>query len=153
MKSWLLWEFPESFQSGIQQLFFWSGVAIWVGLAARFLVPAKVVKGPWLTFVLGFVGSCLGPLATSAIFRLENFNPIGPAGFVVSTLVAVLTLLLFYVVSFFFPANLDEDETEDDEDEEEDDEERRQEEPLVLARPSDLKRPVRVSTDRERRRR
>ncbi|MBQ7029137.1 MAG: hypothetical protein IJN32_02735, partial [Thermoguttaceae bacterium] len=63
MEELLLWEFPLKVREWATLLFFWSGVAIWVGLAARFLIPAGIVRGPWLTLCLGFVGSCLGPFA------------------------------------------------------------------------------------------
>ncbi len=124
MEELLLWEFPPKVREWTALLFFWSGVAIWIGLAARFLVPARVVRGPWLTLCLGFVGSCLGPFALRSFFNLDRFDPIGPCGMVASVVVAVATLCLFYIVAFFFPSRLDE---EDEEENERDDEEERNE--------------------------
>lgn len=125
MEELLLWEFPPKVREWTALLFFWSGVAIWIGLAARFLVPARVVRGPWLTLCLGFVGSCLGPFALRSFFNLDRFDPIGPCGMVASVVVAVATLCLFYIVAFFFPSRLDE---EDEEENERDDEEERERE-------------------------
>lgn len=118
MEELLLWEFPPKVREWSTLLFFWSGVAIWVGLAARFLVPARVVRGPWLTLCLGFVGSCLGPFALRSFFNLERFDPIGPCGLVASIAAAVATLCLFYVVAFFFPPRFEDEENECDGDEE-----------------------------------
>ena len=114
MEELLLWEFPPKVREWATLFFFWSGVAIWIGLAARFLVPARVVRGPWLTLCLGFVGSCLGPFALRSFFNLNRFDPIGPAGLLASILVAVTTLCLFYIVAFFFPSRLDEDDEDED---------------------------------------
>jgi uncharacterized membrane protein YeaQ/YmgE (transglycosylase-associated protein family) len=119
MEELLLWEFPPKVREWATLLFFWSGVAIWVGLAARFLVPARVVRGPWLTLCLGFVGSCLGPFALRSFFKLDRFDPIGPCGLVASVGVAVATLCLFYIVAFFFPPRFDDEEDANDEEEEE----------------------------------
>ena len=115
MEELLLWEFPPKVREWASLLFFWSGVAIWIGLAARFLVPARVVRGPWLTLCLGFVGSCLGPFALRSFFNLERFDPIGPCGLVASIVAAVATLCLFYAVSFFFPARFEDDEEDENE--------------------------------------
>ena len=118
MEELLLWEFPTKVREWATLLFFWSGVAIWIGLAARLIVPARVVRGPWLTLCLGFVGSCLGPFALRSFFDLDRFDPIGPCGLVASVLVAVATLCLFYIVAFFFPPRFEDDEDDESGDEE-----------------------------------
>lgn len=115
MEELLLWEFPPKVREWATLLFFWSGVAIWIGLAARFLVPARVVRGPWLTLCLGFVGSCLGPFALRSFFNLDRFDPIGPCGLVASIVAAVATLCLFYAVAFFFPERFEDEEDDVDE--------------------------------------
>ena len=115
MEELLLWEFPPKVREWATLLFFWSGVAIWIGLSARFLVPARVVRGPWLTLCLGLVGSCLGPFALRSFFNLDRFDPIGPCGLVASVVAAVATLCLFYAVSFFFPARFEDDEEDENE--------------------------------------
>ena len=114
MEELLLWEFPLKVREWATLLFFWSGVAIWVGLAARFLIPAGIVRGPWLTLCLGFVGSCLGPFALRSFFDLDRFDPIGPCGLVASVGVATATLCLFYAVAFFFPSRLEDEDNEID---------------------------------------
>ena len=117
MEELLLWEFPPKVREWATLLFFWSGVAIWIGLTARFLAPARVVRGPWLTLCLGFVGSCLGPFALRSFFNLERFDPIGPCGMVASVAAAVATLCLFSVVAFFFPPRFDDEENDESDDE------------------------------------
>ena len=112
MEELLLWEFPPKVREWATLLFFWSGVAIWIGLAARFLIPARVVRGPWLTLCLGFVGSGLGPFALRSFFNIDRFDPIGPCGLLASVCVAVATLCLFYAVAFFFPSRFDDEEEE-----------------------------------------
>jgi len=124
MEELLLWEFPPKVREWATLLFFWSGVAIWIGLAARFLVPARVVRGPWLTLCLGFVGSCLGPFALRSFFNLERFDPIGPCGMVASVAASVATLCLFYVVAFFFPPRFDDEESDERDGEEDGESER-----------------------------
>ncbi len=114
MQSFLLWELPPNAQEIARQIFFWSGFSIWVGLTARFLVPTKVANGAWLTLCAGFIGSSLGPIATNAFFDVENFNPVGPAGFVSATLVASATLLLFCALSFLATPNDSDNEEEED---------------------------------------
>lgn len=118
MEELLLWEFPPKVREWATLLFFWSGVAIWIGLAARFLVPARVVRGPWLTLCLGFVGSCLGPFALRSFFKLDRFDPIGPCGLFASVVVALATLCLFYIVAFFFPPRFEDEEEEEERGEE-----------------------------------
>ena len=117
MEELLLWEFPPKVREWATLLFFWSGVAIWTGLAARFLIPARVVRGPWLTLCLGFVGSCLGPFALRSFFNVDRFDPIGPCGLLASVCAAAATLCLFYAVSFFFPSRFEDEEEEEDGDE------------------------------------
>lgn len=142
MEELLLWEFPPKVREWATLLFFWSGVAIWVGLAARFLVPARVVRGPWLTLCLGFVGSCLGPFALRSFFNLDRFDPIGPCGMVASIAASIATLCLFYVVAFFFPPRFD-DEENDESDGDEDGESERENETEETDRRLDRREPPR----------
>ena len=149
MEELLLWEFPPKVREWASLLFFWSGVAIWIGMAARFLVPARVVRGPWLTLCLGFVGSCLGPFALRSFFNLERFDPIGPCGLVASIAAAVATLCLFYVVAFFFPPRFD-DEENDESDGEGDDENDRENEAEEMERRIERREPPRRRQDFDR---
>lgn len=150
MEELLLWEFPPKVREWATLLFFWSGVAIWVGLAARCLIPARVVRGPWLTLCLGFVGSCLGPFALCSFFRLADYDPIGPSGLFASVFAATATLCLFYVVAFFFPSRSDDDRRDLDVEEDERDDFDEEEERDERLRPKARKPRRRQSVERER---
>lgn len=99
----LEWNLPENGQALLNVILIWLGFALLVGLAARAVVPGKRGRGAWATLLIGLTGSCLGPLLTTAFLKIDNFNPIGLFGFLVSVASAVVALLLFHLLMFLFP--------------------------------------------------
>jgi uncharacterized membrane protein YeaQ/YmgE (transglycosylase-associated protein family) len=59
------------------------------------ILPARQPSGPILTLLLGIVGSLIGLLALSLVFRGRQLNPISPLGFLASTAAAFLLLILY----------------------------------------------------------
>ncbi len=101
--SFLQWNFSTKTQETINVILIWLGFSIIVGLIARILVPGRVNRGPFATLIIGLTGSCLGPLLATTLREVENFNPIGPAGFIISILTAVVALYLFHFTMILFP--------------------------------------------------
>lgn len=99
----LQWNLPPTGQSLLNVILLWLGFAALVGLTARVLVPGRRGRGPWSTLLVGLTGSCLGPLLTTAFFKIDRFNPIGLFGFLASVAAAVTALLLFYLTMAIFP--------------------------------------------------
>ncbi len=66
-----------------------------VGVIARFIYPGAVAMGFWLTVVLGIIGSIVGGLIGSAIWRSPN-QKFHPAGIILSILGALIVLWLYF---------------------------------------------------------
>lgn len=99
----LQWNLPPTGQSLVNVILIWLGFALVVGLIARTIVPGKKGRGAWATLLIGLTGSCLGPLLTTTFLKIEDFNPIGLFGFLVSVASAVIALLLFHLLLLIFP--------------------------------------------------
>jgi uncharacterized membrane protein YeaQ/YmgE (transglycosylase-associated protein family) len=65
-----------------------------VGVIARFIYPGAVAMGFWLTVVLGIIGSIVGGLIGSAIWRSPN-QKLHPAGIFVSILGGLIVLWVY----------------------------------------------------------
>jgi len=105
MEQFLGWEFAPPLRELETAFFVWSGFAIWIGIIARVPFRSRALRSPWLTLVLGFIGTCLGPFLTRSFFQLERFDPLGPAGIVSSIIAAALAITFFHVFSFLSPQN------------------------------------------------
>lgn len=95
-------EFPPETRRLVVFTFFWSGLAIWVGLIARVIIPSRYFRNPWAIFCLGWIGVALGPLVVRTFLGAEKFDPISPSGLVVSVLFSVIATLIYHVFSFLF---------------------------------------------------
>ena len=82
-------EFPPETRRLVVYTFFWSGLAIWVGLIARVIIPSRYFRNPWAVFCLGWIGVALGPLVVRTFL-------------VVSVLFSVIATLIYHVFSFLF---------------------------------------------------
>jgi uncharacterized membrane protein YeaQ/YmgE (transglycosylase-associated protein family) len=84
-----------SAQSWVNLFFLWLGFGTVVGITAQVCLPSGEPKGIFGILVIGVAASCFGPLSISLFLKQEQFNPIGPVGFFVSVLVALVFLLLY----------------------------------------------------------
>ena len=77
----------------------WLGFAIVAGLLAQLLLPGRRPSGPWGTLVIGVLGSFLGLLLVSLLWRRSDFNPISPVGLLASVggALCLLTAYRFFV--------------------------------------------------------
>jgi uncharacterized membrane protein YeaQ/YmgE (transglycosylase-associated protein family) len=87
-------ELSQTAQHWVNVVLIWVGFGTLAGLLARMILPAQQPSGPVLTLLLGIVGSLLGLLALSYLFRGRELNPISPLGFLAATAAAFLLLLL-----------------------------------------------------------
>ena len=76
---------------------FLSHLLVPVGDASEIDVKQNVVankfRGFGTSLLCGMIGSCLGPLAVTVLWHPTHFNPISPAGLVISMIPAILLLL------------------------------------------------------------
>jgi uncharacterized membrane protein YeaQ/YmgE (transglycosylase-associated protein family) len=90
-------EFSQAAQHWVNVVLIWVGFGTLAGLLARAILPAEQSSGPVLTLLLGIVGSLIGLLALSWLFRGRQLNPISPLGFLAATAAAFLLLILYRV--------------------------------------------------------
>jgi len=88
-------EFSPAAQHWVNVVLIWIGFGTLAGLLARVILPARQPSGPVLTLLLGIVGSLIGLLALSLLFRGRQLNPISPLGFLAATATAFLLLILY----------------------------------------------------------
>ena len=84
-------------QQWINLILIWTGFGILVGLLAKALVPGREPAGPVGTLLVGMIGSVVGPLALTLLWRRDPFNPISPLG-LLAAIGGVLVLLVVYRV-------------------------------------------------------
>jgi uncharacterized membrane protein YeaQ/YmgE (transglycosylase-associated protein family) len=82
-------------QSWVNLFFLWLGFGIVVGMTAQAFLPSGEPKGTFGILVLGVSSSCAGPFLITKFLNPEHFNPIGPVGFFVSVLTALVFLLIY----------------------------------------------------------
>lgn len=95
-------ELTQSAQHWVNVVLIWVGFGTLAGLLARAILPVGQPSGPVLTLLLGIVGSLIGLLALSLVFRGRQLNPISPLGFLAATAAAFLLLLLYRGCSAYF---------------------------------------------------
>lgn len=96
------YNFSQSAQLYVNLVLMWIGFATVVGLAVRSVLPGKEPSGLIGTVVIGILGCCIGPLALSSVWQLENFNPISPYGFCAAVVCAFVFLLLYRIFFLVF---------------------------------------------------
>jgi uncharacterized membrane protein YeaQ/YmgE (transglycosylase-associated protein family) len=65
-----------------------------VGVLARWFYPGAIGLGFWMTAILGVVGSLVGGVITSLLFRAPD-GRFHPAGFVMSIVGALIVLWVY----------------------------------------------------------
>ena len=87
-------------------VFIWVGFGTIVALLSHLLVPigessdseiarhgSHRFRGFGTSLFCGIIGSCLGPLAVTLFWQPTHFNPISPAGLVISMIPAIILLV------------------------------------------------------------
>jgi uncharacterized membrane protein YeaQ/YmgE (transglycosylase-associated protein family) len=90
-------------QQWVNVTLLWIGFGTLAGLLARSLIPGRELGGALGTVMVGIVGSVVGPLTLCHFLKPENFNPIGPLGFLAAVGGAVVCLLLLRIVATVVP--------------------------------------------------
>ncbi len=83
-------------QQWVNVVLIWVGFGTLAGLAAKVILPVRQPSGSIPTLLLGIVGSVLGLLVLSLVFRSQQVNPIGPLGFLAATAGAFLLMILYH---------------------------------------------------------
>ena len=87
---------PEA-QHWVNQILIWLGFGTLVAVLVRSLLPGREPAGMISMILIGVVGTCVGPLVLSTIWRIDQFNPISPIGFFASFVCSFLFLLFYQV--------------------------------------------------------
>jgi uncharacterized membrane protein YeaQ/YmgE (transglycosylase-associated protein family) len=109
-------------QQWINLILIWTGFGILVGLLAKALVPGRQPVGPVGTLLAGMVGSVIGPLALTLLWRRDQFNPISPLGFFSAIAGALLLLAAYHILTPWLFQPKEEDDRAEEEEEIEDEE-------------------------------
>jgi len=96
-------------QQWVNVTLIWVGFGTLAGLLARSLVPGREPAGAMGTVMIGIVGSVVGPLTLCYLLKRQDFNPIGPLGFLAAVGGAVACLLLYRVLVTLMPVPPQED--------------------------------------------
>ena len=99
----------QAAQQWVNVILLWVGFGTLAGLLARSLIPGREPAGALGTVMIGIVGSVVGPLALCYLLKREDFNPIGPLGFLAAVGGAVVCLFLYRGVATLMPAPPQED--------------------------------------------
>ncbi|MCL2116889.1 MAG: hypothetical protein FWH27_00535 [Planctomycetaceae bacterium] len=84
-------------QHWVNLILIWLGFGAIVAIVVRSLLPGREPSGMISMLLIGVVGTCVGPLIVSTVWRIEQFNPISPVGFLASFVCSFLFLLLYQV--------------------------------------------------------
>jgi uncharacterized membrane protein YeaQ/YmgE (transglycosylase-associated protein family) len=107
----LTWELGSTAQHWFNAILIWVGFGTVAGLLARTLIPARDVGGAAVVVTLGIIGSVIGPVGLSYLFRDRILNPLGPLGLLAATAGAFVLLAIYRLV--VRPASAAETEDED----------------------------------------
>ena len=99
----------QAAQQWVNVTLIWIGFGTLAGLLARSLIPGREPAGAMGTVMIGIVGSVLGPLALCYLLKRQDFNPIGPLGFLAAVGGAAVCLLLYRVVATLIPGEPQEE--------------------------------------------
>jgi uncharacterized membrane protein YeaQ/YmgE (transglycosylase-associated protein family) len=84
-------------QHWVNLILLWLGFGTLVAILVRCLLPGREPSGMIGTILIGVVGTCVGPLIVSTVWRIEQFNPITPIGFLASFVCSFLFLIFYQV--------------------------------------------------------
>jgi len=82
-------------QHWVNVILIWLGFGTLVAILVRCLLPGREPTGMISMILIGMVGTCVGPLLVSTIWRIKDFNPICPVGFFASFVCSFLFLLAY----------------------------------------------------------
>ena len=85
-------------QHWVNLILLWLGFGTLIAILVRSLLPGREPSGMISMILIGVVGTCVGPLIVSTVWRIENFIPISPIGFFASFVCSFLFLLFYQVV-------------------------------------------------------
>ena len=99
----------QAAQQWVNVTLIWVGFGTLAGLLARSLIPGREPAGALGTVMIGIMGSVVGPLALCYLLKRQDFNPIGPMGFLAAVGGAVVCLLLYRVAVALMPGESHEE--------------------------------------------
>ena len=84
-------------QHWVNLILVWLGFGALIAILVRSLLPGREPSGMISMFLIGVVGTCVGPLIVSTVWQIDDFNPISPIGFLASFVCSFLFLLFYQV--------------------------------------------------------
>jgi len=91
-------ELSEVAQHWFTVVLIWIGFGTLAGLMAKALFPAREPSGAVTVVTLGIIGSLIGPLTISWLWRGHAPNPIGPLGLLAATASALVLMIVYRLV-------------------------------------------------------
>lgn len=91
-------ELSEAAQHWFTVVLIWVGFGTLAGLMAKALLPAREPSSAVAVVTLGIIGSLIGPLAISRMWRGQTLNPIGPLGLLAAAASALALMVLYRLV-------------------------------------------------------
>ena len=88
-------ELSEAAQHWFTVTLIWIGFGTLAGLLAKALLPAREPSNAAAVVAIGIVGSLIGPLALSYLWRGHVPNPIGPLHLLSATGCALVLMILY----------------------------------------------------------
>ena len=92
------YQLSEAAQHWFTVVLIWVGFGTLAGLMAKSLLPAREPSSAVAVVTLGIVGSLIGPLAVSRLWRDHAPNPIGPLGLLAAAASALALMILYRLV-------------------------------------------------------